>query len=59
VSAGVLCLGLLLGLPWIAVAVGGLLVYAAIVLWLGLVPDEILRSARRLLASGPASAEVV
>jgi O-antigen/teichoic acid export membrane protein len=59
VSAGGLGLGLLLGLPWIAVALGALLIYAAIVLWLGLVPDEILRSARRLLAWGPASAEVV
>jgi Na+-driven multidrug efflux pump len=58
-SGGILCLGLLLGLPWMGVALVGLLVYAAIVLRLGLVPDEILRSARGLLVWGAAPTEVV
>jgi O-antigen/teichoic acid export membrane protein len=59
VAAGLLCLGLLFALPWIVVALAGLAVYAAIVLRLGLVPDEILRSARGLLTWGNASTEVV
>jgi O-antigen/teichoic acid export membrane protein len=58
-SGAILCLGLLLGLPWIGVALAGLLVYTAIVLRLGLVPDEILRSARGLLVWGAAPTEVV
>jgi O-antigen/teichoic acid export membrane protein len=52
-SAGILFLGLGVGVPWMALAVAGLLVYGGLVLWFRLVPDEVLRSVRGVLPWRP------
>ena len=48
-TAAVLVMGLTLGVPWMASAAAGMLVYAGIVIRFRLVPDEVLRSVRGVL----------
>jgi O-antigen/teichoic acid export membrane protein len=58
ILASVLLGGVAVGLPWMLVGAGGGLIYLMLVIRLGLVPDEVLRTARGVFVWG-ASTEVV
>ena len=59
VAAGaVILLGLALKAPWIPVGIAGGITYVALVLYLGLVPEDVLDAVRSAL-TGHASTEMV